>query len=525
MSESFARIAAIVQADFRIRFRRLSTLVVFLLISAVAYLWIPAPSTGRALIQINGHRALYNSGAIGLGTASIGMIFVGLFGFYVISNTIRRDITTRCGLIAASTPMRSLEYLLGKFIGNLTFLVVFLAGFMLTSMAMLFVRGEARFEPWIFIEQYLLLTPAAIVFVSAVAVLFESIPWLAGKFGDVVYFFLWATIIGLVVGNEISHHAINWARCFDFTGFGFMIDQMQHTLHTDSVSIGAAPFDAKKAPILFPGLTMTRDWILPRLISICAPLLLLPLALLFFHRFDPVRVGRVSEKGGRNWLGRFQALLKPITRRATAAMFVLGRASSGSSLGGAIWNDMVLTFTLYPLAFVALVAANIVALCAPLDGVLPTLLAALALVVSDIATRDVRAGTTASLRAIPRLRENFVWWKFGATLLLGFFFCAAALARTIPRGPLALVALFVAIFFVAALGTALGVLTTNPKTFIVAFLSFWYLVINDRGAHPIWDFADAYGRATPATIVAYAGVGLFALIAAQIFHRFRLTNA
>ncbi|MEO6969362.1 MAG: hypothetical protein ABI217_00520, partial [Chthoniobacterales bacterium] len=181
MSASFARIAAIVRADFLIRFRRLSTVIVFLLLSAFAYVWIPDPSTGRTLIQINGQRAIYNSGAIGLGTASLGMIFVGLFGFYVISNAIRRDVVTRCGLVVASTPMRSGEYLFGKFLGNVVFLTVFIAGFMLSSMAMLLVRGEARIEPGIFLEQYLLLTPATIVFVSAVAVLFESIPWLSGK--------------------------------------------------------------------------------------------------------------------------------------------------------------------------------------------------------------------------------------------------------------------------------------------------------------------------------------------------------
>src|SRR3954467_3149735 len=174
---SLGRIAAIVRADFLLRFRRVSTIVLFLLLSAFAYVWVPAPSTGRTLIQINKQRAIYNSGAIGMGTASLAMIFVGLFGFYVISNAIRRDITTRCGVIAASTPMRSGEYLLGKFLGNLTFLATFVAGFMLSSMAMLLVRGGAPLEPFVFLSQYLLLTPAAIVFVSAVAVLFESIRW------------------------------------------------------------------------------------------------------------------------------------------------------------------------------------------------------------------------------------------------------------------------------------------------------------------------------------------------------------
>ncbi len=59
--------------------------------------------------------------------------------------------------------MRSGEYLLGKFLGNLAFLATFLAGFMLSSMAMLIVRGEARIEPLVFVQQYLLLTPAAII--------------------------------------------------------------------------------------------------------------------------------------------------------------------------------------------------------------------------------------------------------------------------------------------------------------------------------------------------------------------------
>ncbi|MBA3386205.1 MAG: hypothetical protein H0T95_06230 [Chthoniobacterales bacterium] len=215
MSDSLRRIAAIVRADFLLRFRRPSTLVVFLLLSAFAYLWIPAPSTGRALIQIDGHRAIYNSGAIGLGTASLGMMFVGLFGYYVISNAIRRDIISRCGVIAASTPMRSGEYLLGKFCGNLAFLATFLNGFMLSSMAMLIVRGEAQIEPLVFVEQYLLLTPAAIIFVSAVAVLFESIPFLSGKVGDVFYFFFWMTFLGLAVGDQVSGGRMNWARCFD----------------------------------------------------------------------------------------------------------------------------------------------------------------------------------------------------------------------------------------------------------------------------------------------------------------------
>jgi hypothetical protein len=522
MTASLSRIGAIVGADFRIRFRRVSTVIVFLLLSAFAYVWIPAPSTGRTLIQINGQRAIYNSGAIGLGTASLGMIFVGLFGYYVISNAIRRDVVTRCGVIAASTPMRSGEYLLGKFLGNLVFLATFLCGFMLSSMVMLMVRGEARLEPLVFIGQYLLLTPAAIVFVSAVAVLFESIRWLAGKFGDVVYFFLWCTVFGLVVANETTHGAINWARCFDFTGFGFMIDQLQRTLHTESVSIGASHFDPTKPTIIFPGLTMTPEWILPRLISLLVPLSLLPVAALFFHRFDPVRTGRVSGKGRRNWLGKIQNLFKPLSRRAVSLLMVPGRSGS---FFGAIWTDAALTFTLYPLVFVALVAITIVTFFGSLAGILPMVFAAVAIIISDVATRDARAGTTASVRAIVRLRENYVWWKLGSACLLSFILCVGPLIRMIAHGPMAFAALACGIVFIASTATALGVTTANPKTFIVGFLTFWYVVINGNGANPMLDFAGFYGRFTAATIALYAVISVVAIAVAQLLYRARLGRA
>ena len=522
MSGRLTRLAAIVRVDFLVRFRRVSTVVVFLLLSAFAYVWIPSPATGRALIQINGQRAIYNSGAIGMGTASLGMIFVGLFGFYVISSAIGKDVVSRCGLVAASTPMRSGEYLFGKFLGNVLFLTTFLGGFMLSSMAMLLVRGEARIEPLVFLQQYLLLTPAAVVFVSAVAVLFESIRFLSGKLGDVIYFFLWMAGVGLVVSNEAGHHGINWARYFDFTGFGFMIDQLTRTLHTDSVAIGASPFDPKKAPIVFSGLTLTREWLLPRLFSTLAPLLLLPLAALCFHRFDPARTKQTAEKSQRNWIGRVQNLFKPASRRIVAQLL---RPARRGSLVAAMWSDAVLTLTLYPLVLIAFVVITIAATSAPLAGLMPGVFATLAIVVSDVATRDARANTIAMLRATPRLRENFVWWKLGSTALLSLFLCAGPLARVATHGAQPLGALLVGIAFVAATATSLGVITVNAKTFIVVFLSFWYLVVNDRGANPWLDFAGFYGSGSTRTMLTYAVLSVVALVLAEGRHRMRLTAA
>jgi hypothetical protein len=58
VSERAARVAAVIAADLRIRFRRMSTLIIFLLLSGMAYLWVPDPATGMTLIQSDGKRAI-----------------------------------------------------------------------------------------------------------------------------------------------------------------------------------------------------------------------------------------------------------------------------------------------------------------------------------------------------------------------------------------------------------------------------------------------------------------------------------
>ena len=322
------RIAAIVINDVRIRFRRPSTAILFLLLSACAYLWVPAPSTGRTLLEINGQRAIYNSAAVGMGTASLATIFIGLIGFYVISNALRRDVQTRCGFVHASTGMRGGEYLFGKFAGNLAFLFTFIAGFMGTSMVMQLVRGEAPLQPLLFAKQYVLLVVPGIVVVAAIAILFESIPWLSGRFGDVVYFFVWMASIGVVasMSDPKSGHPLGWIGIFDISGTGYLFESLRLTLHTNQVSIGSSTFDASKGVFLFGGLPASWKLVLPRIGTCLLAAPILGVASLFFHRFDPARV-RVTEKAKRNWLGRINALAKPFARLMFALAPSGGRAS------------------------------------------------------------------------------------------------------------------------------------------------------------------------------------------------------
>jgi hypothetical protein len=522
VNERLARLVAVVRADFLIRLRRPSTAIVFLLLSAVPYLWIPDPASGRALIVINGKRAIYNSAAIGMGTASIGTLLIGLFGFYVISNAIRRDVLTRCGFVIASTTMRGSEYIIGKFAGNVVFLTVFTLGFMTTSMAMVLVRGESALEPLVFARQYLLLLPPAIMFVSALAILFESVKWLSGKFGDVLYFFVWLAAIGGVVATLEQNPSAQWATWFDVSGMGVVMHQMRAYYATNSLSIGASNFDAAKGTMIFPGLRLGVEWILPRLGASLWPVALLGVARLFFHRFDPARVRAAATTAKGTWLGRFNAMAKPFARLFLAPVRVVVNILPRTSLAATAAADALTSFAAFPLAVVGVIVFAIMALSSSstelFTGALPIAFAGVAVTIADVASREKRAGTTALVFATPHLRTRFVFWKFASALLLATLFLAIPLARAIAIRPTASPALLVGLLFTCAAATALGVVSGNPKTFIVGFLSFWYLVTNDRGHTPTFDFAGFYGAATPAITAAYAAAALALLAAAHLYH-------
>ena len=461
MSEAVLRIGAIVRADFLIRFRRVSTAVIFVVLSAIAYFWIPDPRTGRALIQINGQRALYNSAAIGMATALLASIFIGLIGFYVVSNAIRRDLLSRCGFVAASTTMRSSEYIFGKFLGNVVFLTTFIAGFGAVSMAMIPVRGEAPLQPWVFIQQYLLLTPPVIIFVSALAILFEAVPFLSGKFGDVAYFFLWAMSMTVVVAiTEKGGNPAGLASFFDFNGFGFLWTYMHAITRDGSLSIGATSFDANQPVYVFQGLKANSAWLIRRIAAGITPLVFVGAAMLFFHRFDPVRVRHSVRHNGAHLFSRINVRFKFLTRIAGRLMPV-GRSSPTRSCRSA-------------------------------------------------------AGRSSFLR--PRLQPMFVIWKFGACALAALGVLAIPIAKSSAL-PLAAIT---GSLFIAAAAVALGVISNTPKTFTVLFLTFWYVVVNDKGMTRALDFAGFFGKANGAVIAAYAAIAMVMLAAAEVVHRRRI---
>ena len=521
--ERLRRVVAIVKADVFIRLRRSSTFVVFLLLSGVAYLWMPDPATGNALLVVDHRRALYNSAAIGMATAVLVSVFVGLAGFYVISNAVSRDVRSRCGLVIASTTMRSGEYVVAKAAGNLVFLAVFTTGFMVSSMAMLLVRHEAPLEPWVFVKQYLLIVPPALVLVAVLAIVFESVSFLSGRFGDVVYFVLYLVCLALPLNLATLSEGPAFARYLDISGLALTFEQMRPLIKGNNFAIGHSPFDPSQPPFLVPGFSTTADWIVARLGLMAAPLVLLVVAALAFHRFDPAHVRKVEERSRRGRLASINQALKPLLRARVAFAPLAGRTSTTASLLRAAAADARMTFASYPVLLAGVLAVAVAAIVCPagalLPGVLPPAFFIAALAIADMSCRDRRSGTLTMVYSTPALKSHFVWWKLISTLLVAVAIVSVPLGRVALSHPASVPSVAAGVFFVAATATALGVISVTPKTFTLVFLTLLYGALSGGGA---LDFGGFHGSAAPLVTLSYVIAGSVLLLAAQGVHSIRL---
>ena len=180
-------VLAIARADFLERVRRYSFLFTLGFALYLGYL----ATAGNLVLQVGNMRGIFNSAWVGALLALVATDFISLAGFYFVKNTIERDRETRVGQILAATPISKFMYAFGKMVSNLAVLSLMLAVLAAAGIAMQLVSGEDRhIELWKLIAPFVLLAFPAMAVVAAIAVFFETVPFLRGGFGNVAYFFL-----------------------------------------------------------------------------------------------------------------------------------------------------------------------------------------------------------------------------------------------------------------------------------------------------------------------------------------------
>jgi hypothetical protein len=268
----------------------------------IGYLTVPSVESHALTVNLGNLRGIYNSAWIGSIVALISSMVLSLPGFYLVKNAIARDRETGVGQIIATTPLRKPVYTLGKAVSNFIFLAVIIAVVALSAAGMQFIRGEsARLDVWALLAPFLFITLPTLTLVAAVAILFESISFLRGGFGNIAYFVLWtATIVISMSGVSFDTQGVIEAPVNDLFGASFIAASMHRSAHaafperTLDLGIGYTllPAGTQIETFRWQGMTWTADVILARLLWVGVALGIALASALFFHRFDPARAGR-----------------------------------------------------------------------------------------------------------------------------------------------------------------------------------------------------------------------------------------
>ena len=286
----------LMRADFLERIRRYSFLIVLGVTVYAGYAMVPPLDAPYNAFVIGGQRGIYNSAWVGTVFGVVVSTLLVLIGFYLIRNAVNRDYETRVGQIIATTPIRKPVYMLGKWLSNLAVLTSILLILTVMALFMQLIRAEdTNIHLWALIAPIWLMGLPVLTIVSAVAVLFETLPLLRGGMGQAVYLIVMMFILMLDIAQPfLSPDTITPSN--DFAGISRTMVDIRGLLESKGFDIKQGTTDLfepsggrEVVRFVWNGLDWTADLILERLMWFGLAVAIVLAAALPFDRFDPAR--------------------------------------------------------------------------------------------------------------------------------------------------------------------------------------------------------------------------------------------
>ncbi|WP_051293624.1 hypothetical protein [Pseudoduganella violaceinigra] len=501
--------------EVRLRLRRLSTLVVLLAVVGLCWLAIADPATGVTMMVIDKKRVLYTSQALAFGSAHIAGLLLGLAGFYLVRGRAAEDLQSGMGAVIGATGAGNALLALGRWLGGVCYLLLFVLAYLGSTLALHALRGEGPIQPLVYLQTYILMLLPIASYCAACAVLFDNIGALVGKRGDVLYFFLWCMQFGAVAGVT-EHPGTTWPMYIDFSGLSVAVTTLRDHFATTYFALGRHGFDPAVAPVVIPDSLWTlRAWSI-RSCTLLLSISLLAPASLFFHRYSPDRVRPRSSRRNR-LLALADRILRPVgwlVRPLPAlAMRVPGFA-------GEVLAEVALVLAMSPAATLALAgigAAAMLARGAALQGVMTIGVACWGVIVCGIVPRDWQNGADAMTGVLPggALRRYLRHWA--ASLVLALPLGVVAL-RWSGESPTRAAAAFAGMLALASAASLLGSLTRGARLFMALFLFTWYVALNTPKEAAL-DLVGFNGAANAASAAAWGLAACLAWVAGLVHTR------
>ncbi|MFJ9696326.1 hypothetical protein [Kitasatospora sp. NPDC101183] len=477
-------LAGLAVGDFRDRVRRPAYAVTLLGAIGLGYLAVPKAESTWVIMDVAGHRGVYNSAYVGVATALAGALWLTFGGFYVVRSGIGRDTTTRVGQILAATPLRTSGYLAAKFLSNLLVLASMLGVLAVTALLMQLARGEDRsIDPLALLQPFVLLALPLMALTAAAAILFETVPLLRAGFGNVVWFVL-AMVVS--IGGQSASAPFGGLGVHRITqSMSTALGEQHLRTAEDGFSLGLTKVGKPLDTFPWNGFSPSGGFVLARVALVLLALAVALLPALWFGRFDPARapgplLPATAESPtdapapGSTWSTAPGAL--PRTEPARAGAF-------GRLLAGEV---RILLQGTPPWWWAGAGALTVAGLSLPIGtvtgGVLPGVWLWPVLIWSRLGSQQVENGLEVLLGAYPTARRRLLAeWASG--LVLTAVTGLAPLLRMLVAGDGAGAACwFGGVLFIPSLAMALGVVTRTHRVFQVVYLPLWYLLANNVAA-------------------------------------------
>jgi hypothetical protein len=323
--------------------------------------------------------------------------------------------------------------------------------------------------------------------VSSLAVLFETIVWLRGGLGNILYFFLW--LVTLIASFGGGSETSGYQPVNEPLGATIILSSMIQTAfemdpqYQGAFSIGAVVVREPVLTFQWDGVTWTPQTALWRVVWCAVAIGMSLIAGLLFHRFDPAR-----ERGKQMPAERpTQTSFGSLSERSEVKIPILltpldGRAENGLALfGRMLLAELRIIFKgvrwwWYAIAFGSVAACLFVPLDAARQVVFPISWIWPILLWSPMGNRELQHGTHQMVYsgAYPMRRQLSAIWCAGAIVCLvtgsGW---AVRLGMAGLWGPF--FAWCVGAAFIPSLALGLGTWSGSAKLFEVIFVVLWYV--------------------------------------------------
>jgi hypothetical protein len=505
--------------EARLRLRRLGTLVALLTVVGISWAMIPDPHSGMTLLSIKSARVLYTSSALSFGSATLAALLFGLGGFYLVRGRIAEDLRSGAGGVIAATQVSNGLFLFGRWLGGVLYLFALIVALLLTMLVLHGLRGEGPIELLVYLQTYAILLLPIVFFSVSCAVLFDSVPVLMGKAGDVIFFFFWIAQLSMMELSEKPHITITSAWMFvDFSGMVISMINFKQVVGTTDLSVGISDFNVALQAATLPNALWSAQLIWMRMVTALIALLPLLPATWLFHRFSPDQVKLASARKRRTPLAFINHCLRPLAKLAQP-LFDMAAAVPGFC--GQVLADVALTLTASPAAIAVLglsLLASTFVNGAVMAGVLIGVAVFWGILISDISTRDGQANleqmTGTATGGISRryLRQWMV------SVCLGLMFMGVLLLRFSFTQPVLAASLLCGVLSLSALATLFGRCTRTSRMFLALFLFWIYVALNARIV-PMIDVLGFNGVANINTAFTQLVIASTALFVGYVFNR------